>query len=76
MSFGFKYGLPMDADIVMDVRFLPNPFYIKDYRPKTGLDPEVYNYVMDNEDAEVSITSFMIYCLKSCQSTRRKAKPA
>ncbi|WP_270740425.1 RNase adapter RapZ [Lacticaseibacillus paracasei] len=58
MSFGFKYGLPIDADIVMDVRFLPNPFYIKDYRPKTGLDPEVYNYVMDNEDAESFYNKF------------------
>lgn len=58
MSFGFKYGLPIDADIVMDVRFLPNPFYIKAYRPKTGLDPDVYDYVMDNEDAESFYNKF------------------
>ncbi|MGG5315970.1 RNase adapter RapZ [Enterococcus sp. AZ072] len=46
LSFGFKYGLPIDADIVMDVRFLPNPHYIAELRPKTGLDKEVYDYVM------------------------------
>ena len=40
-SFGFKYGLPIDADIVMDVRFLPNPFYIERLRTKTGLDRPV-----------------------------------
>lgn len=45
MSFGFKYGLPMDADVVFDVRFMPNPFYIEELRPKTGLDREVSDYV-------------------------------
>ena len=44
-SFGFKYGLPMDADLVFDVRFMPNPFYIEDLRDKTGMDHEVYDYV-------------------------------
>ena len=47
LSFGFKYGMPIDADIVMDVRFLPNPFYIPELRPFTGLDKRVFNYVMD-----------------------------
>lgn len=46
MSFGFKYGMPIDADLVMDVRFLPNPHYIDHMRPKTGLDEEVSTYVM------------------------------
>lgn len=44
-SFGFKYGLPLEADLVLDVRFMPNPFYIEDLRPKTGLDEAVSNYV-------------------------------
>ena len=44
-SFGFKYGLPMEADLVMDVRFMPNPYYIETLRPKTGLDRDVYEYV-------------------------------
>ena len=46
MSFGFKYGLPIDADLVFDVRFLPNPHYVEHMRSKTGLDEEVSNYVM------------------------------
>ncbi|WP_033827857.1 RNase adapter RapZ [Bacillus andreraoultii] len=46
VSFGFKHGIPIDADLVFDVRFLPNPFYIEHMRPKTGLDDEVYQYVM------------------------------
>ncbi len=48
ISFGFKYGLPMDADLVFDVRFLPNPHYIKELRPLTGLDPKVAEYVKDS----------------------------
>ena len=46
MSFGFKHGLPIDADTVFDVRFLPNPFYIEHMRPKTGLDEDVSSYVL------------------------------
>ena len=46
MSFGFKHGLPIDADLVFDVRFLPNPHYIDHMRPKTGLDEEVSSYVL------------------------------
>lgn len=44
-SFGFKYGLPLEADLVFDVRFMPNPFYIEDLRPQTGLDSAVADYV-------------------------------
>ena len=51
MSFGFKYGIPQDADLVFDVRFLPNPYYIEELRPKTGNDPEVHAYVMDSPAA-------------------------
>lgn len=46
ISFGFKHGMPIDADVVFDIRFLPNPFYIEELRPKTGLDQEVYDYVL------------------------------
>lgn len=52
LSFGYKYGLPMDADLVMDVRFLPNPFWIPELRDFTGLDTEVRNYVLSQEGAE------------------------
>ncbi len=50
ISFGFKFGIPMEADLVMDVRCLPNPFYDQELRPKTGLDPDVRDYVMENEE--------------------------
>ena len=52
VSFGFKYGLPIDADIVMDVRFLPNPHYIPELRPLTGKDETVYDYVMSFPETE------------------------
>ena len=45
ISFGYKYGIPLEADLVFDVRFLPNPFYIAELRPQTGLDEGVYNFV-------------------------------
>lgn len=53
LSFGFKYGIPADADLVFDVRFLPNPYYIEELRPKSGNDKEVRDYVMQNEKAKV-----------------------
>ncbi|MCD8038195.1 MAG: RNase adapter RapZ [Lachnospiraceae bacterium] len=53
MSFGFKYGIPQDADLVFDVRFLPNPFYIEGLKQKTGLDREVQDYVMGFDEAHV-----------------------
>ena len=53
MSFGFKYGMPIDADDVIDVRFLPNPFYIPELRPFTGLDKRVFDYVMDKKETQV-----------------------
>ena len=53
MSFGFKYGVPTDADLVFDVRFLPNPFYIPELKEKTGLDSEVSGYVMSFEESKI-----------------------
>ncbi len=49
LSFGFKYGIPSDADLVFDVRFLPNPYYIDELRPQSGNDKPVRDYVMNNE---------------------------
>ena len=51
MSFGFKYGSPAEADLVFDVRCLPNPYYVNELRNKTGLEKEVKDYVMDSEDS-------------------------
>lgn len=52
LSFGYKYGLPMDADLVMDCRFLPNPFWIPELKDLTGKDSDVRNYVLTQEGAE------------------------
>ncbi|MGG1708177.1 RNase adapter RapZ, partial [Bacillus safensis] len=66
MSFGFKYGLPIDADLVFDVRFLPNPYYIESMRPQTGNDEEVRSYVMKWTETQkfteklIDLLSFML----------------
>src|SRR5699024_9587414 len=52
MSFGFKHGVPIDADLMFDVRFLPNPFYVEEMRPLTGLNEDVYNYVFKWSDTK------------------------
>ena len=52
-SFGFKHGAPLDADLVIDVRFLPNPFYDPEMRTMTGLDEKVHDYVLYNSDTEL-----------------------
>ena len=52
VSFGFKHGIPSDCDLVFDVRFLPNPYYIEELRPKTGDDKEVRDYVMNSKISE------------------------
>jgi len=51
MSFGFKYGIPMDADLVFDARFLPNPFYVDELRPLSGLDRPVFEFVFNYPQA-------------------------
>ena len=66
MSFGFKYGLPQEADIVFDVRCLPNPFYVPELKEKTGLDQEVVDYVMkfpESQELLRRIESFLEYAL-------------
>src|SRR5690606_16506938 len=52
VSFGFKYGIPIDADLIFDVRFLPNPHYVEQLRPNTGQDQDVYEYVMKWGDTQ------------------------
>jgi UPF0042 nucleotide-binding protein len=51
MSFGFKYGIPMDADLVFDVRFLPNPFYVAELKDKCGLDAPVSDFIFSHQQA-------------------------
>ncbi|MEE0913229.1 MAG: RNase adapter RapZ [Ruminococcus sp.] len=52
MSFGFKYGIPLEADLIIDVRCLPNPYYIPELKPLTGLDQVVRDYVLKSEDTQ------------------------
>jgi RNase adapter protein RapZ len=52
VSFGYKHGLPTDADLALDCRFLPNPFFMEELRPKTGTDPDVAAYVLERPDAQ------------------------
>ncbi len=53
LSFGFKYGIPADADLVFDVRFLPNPYYVEGLRPLTGLDKPIQDFVMQAREANI-----------------------
>lgn len=69
-SFGFKYGSPIDADLMFDVRFLPNPHYVDELRPKTGKDQDVSDYVMNQKDTKEFIeklTDFLAYTLPHYQ---------
>ncbi|MGE7943322.1 RNase adapter RapZ [Lysinibacillus xylanilyticus] len=59
MSFGFKHGMPIDADLVFDVRFLKNPYYVEELRHKTGLQTEVSSYVLALEDTQTLIQKLM-----------------
>lgn len=52
LSFGYKYGIPSDADLVFDVRFLPNPFYVEELKHKTGNDADVQDYVCQTGEAD------------------------
>jgi UPF0042 nucleotide-binding protein len=57
-SFGFKFGISLEADLVFDVRCLPNPFYIPELKHKTGLDKEVRDYVMSSDDSTAMLEKF------------------
>ncbi|MGA4923164.1 RapZ C-terminal domain-containing protein, partial [Bacillus subtilis] len=57
-SFGFKHGLPLDADVVMDVRFLPNPHWEPELRPLTGHDPAVRDYVLERAETSEFLDAF------------------
>ena len=52
MSFGYKFGVPQDADYVFDVRFMPNPYYVEELKRKTGNDKEIQEFVMQNEESQ------------------------
>jgi UPF0042 nucleotide-binding protein len=75
LSFGYKYGLPVDADLVVDVRFLPNPYWIPELRPMTGLDDEVRDYVLAQEGAEDFLDRYTEILRIIGAGYRRESKP-
>lgn len=74
VSFGFKHGLPKDADIVMDVRFLPNPHYVPELKDQTGLDKPVYDYVMQQPETEEFYRKFIDLLSYSLPGYKKEGK--
>ncbi|MDR3157235.1 MAG: RNase adapter RapZ [Lactobacillales bacterium] len=74
VSFGFKYGIPIDADIVMDVRFLPNPHYVAKLRPLNGQDKAVYDYVMKFPESDIFYQNFMAMLQPILPSYKKEGK--
>lgn len=73
-SFGFKYGLPMDADMVMDVRFLPNPHWVDELRPLTGQHPAVCDYVLSQSGATEFLDAYQRLLSLVVDGYRREGK--
>ncbi len=74
MSFGFKYGLPPDADMVADLRFLPNPFWVPELAPLTGLDERVSDYVLSQPDAPEFVEYYVAALTAVADGYRRENK--
>jgi RNase adapter protein RapZ len=74
MTFGFKHAPPRDADLMLDVRTLPNPYYLPELRPKTGLDPEVSRYVFGDEDSEHFYASVKRYVTESARRAEQNGR--
>ena len=73
-SFGFKYGIPVDADFVADMRFLPNPFWVPELRPHTGQDQQVADYVRSQPGAEEFLTGYVPVLLGVAEGYLREGK--
>jgi len=73
-SFGFKYGIPVVADFVADMRFLPNPYWVPELRPHTGRDEEVADYVKSREGAEEFLDGFVPVLLGVAEGYLREGK--
>ena len=74
MSFGYKFGVPLDADLMIDVRFLPNPFWVPELRPYCGNDPQVYEYVMEKEETREFLRRMISFLDYAFGSMSRKGK--
>lgn len=74
LSFGFKHGLPSEADIVLDVRFLPNPFFVKELAPLTGEDDPVRRFVLDHPDTQAFLAKAIELLRLSLAGFEREGK--
>jgi UPF0042 nucleotide-binding protein len=74
LSFGYKYGLPVDSDLVVDCRFLPNPHWVPELRPRTGLDPEVSGYVLSRPGAAEFVEKYLDLLRLVLDGYRREGK--
>ncbi|MGQ0843944.1 MAG: RNase adapter RapZ [Sporichthyaceae bacterium] len=74
VSFGYKYGLPVDADLVVDCRFLPNPHWVPELRPRTGRDPEVSSYVLSRPGAQEFLKGYLELLGPVFEGYRREGK--
>lgn len=74
MSFGFKYGIPLDADVVFDVRFLPNPHYVDELRPKTGKEEEVSSYVFGFQQSKEYVEKLIDFISFSLPQYKEEGK--
>ncbi|PRZ43718.1 UPF0042 nucleotide-binding protein [Antricoccus suffuscus] len=74
MSFGYKYGIPLDADVVFDARFLPNPHWVPELRPLTGQDKSVSDFVLGNDDARLALDQFEALIHTISSGYRREGK--
>jgi UPF0042 nucleotide-binding protein len=74
ISFGYKYGLPVDADLVADCRFLPNPHWVPELRPLSGLDASVRDYVLDQPAAPAFLAAYLAVLEVSLAGFEREGK--
>ncbi|CAB4645002.1 unannotated protein [freshwater metagenome] len=74
LSFGFKYGIPVDADLVLDARFIPNPHWVPELRPLTGLDEKVFSTVLDSDGVRKFVESYVSVVLQMIPGYLREGK--
>ncbi|SKA21944.1 UPF0042 nucleotide-binding protein [Trichlorobacter thiogenes] len=74
VSFGFRYGVPLDANLVMDVRFLPNPHFVSELRPYSGLEPQVRDFVLGQQETKAFLDQFLSLLQFLIPAYRREGK--
>lgn len=73
-SFGYRYGIPLESDLVMDVRFLPNPYFVAELKDHTGLDPRVRDYVLEKEESRIFLSKLQDFMEFLLPGYRREGK--